>query len=541
MEHFLARLERVIRNLWNQPALTNFNGKTYTHQQVATEIEKLHLFYHELGICSGDRIALAAHNSAQWAITFLANLTYHATTVNILADFTPENIQQLAIHSESKILFVDRSAFEKMNPSLMPDIEIIMDCENLKPLFFRTEEQREIFGHLEETFNDKHISTLTPEKIIYKRGGLEEVVILNYTSGTTGNPKGILVPAKAICSNIDFALKTISCGPKDNAICMLPLGHMYGLVFEFLYTFLGGCHVYFLTRTPSPTVLLSAFKEIKPFILITVPLVIEKIVKGKIQPILGRPSIRLLTHIPLLKDIIYSTIRKKFMLALGGNIREIPAGGAAMNPEVEKILRKCKIPISVGYGMTECAPLIGYIPWKKFKQGSCGRVVDGLQIRVDSDNPSREIGELQVKGQNVMLGYYKNPEATRNAFTDDGWLHTGDLGIIDPQGNIFLKGRCKTMILGSNGQNIYPEEIEAQINNLHGVLESIVVERDGKLIGLVSLPVENRESCPREEFAKSLKEQINAQLPAYCRLHRVEILEGDFEHTPKHSIKRCKY
>lgn len=541
MEHFLARLERVVRQLWDKPALSNFHGSTYTHKQVAIEIEKLHILYNKLGIRQGDKVALAAHNSAQWAISFLANLTYHVPTVNILADFTPENIQQLAAHSESRLLYVDRSAFTKMNPSQMPQVEVIVDCETLQPLFCRTEELREAFEHIDELLLEKFPNSILPDMIRYKEGNMEEVVIVNYTSGTTGNPKGIMVPARAICSNIDYALRNIPCGPEDNAICMLPLGHMYGLAFEFFYTFLGGCHVYFLTRTPSPSVVLTAFAEIKPFILITVPLVIEKIVKGKILPILERPSMRILTRIPLLNNLFYSIIRKQFLHALGGRIREIPAGGAPMSPEVEKILMKCRIPISIGYGMTECAPLIGYATWKKFRQGSCGKVVDGLQIRVDSDNPRKQIGELQVKGQNVMLGYYKNQEATRVAFTDDGWLHTGDLGIIDRQGYIFIKGRCKSMILGSNGQNIYPEEIEAQLNNLHGVSESLVVERDGKLVGLISLPPEKRESTDRDSFAKSLREQINALLPAYCRLQRVEILEGDFEHTPKHSIKRCLY
>lgn len=541
MEHFLARMERVIRQLWDKPALTNFHGSTYTHEQVAMEIEKLHILYNKIGIRSGDKIALAAPNSAQWAIVFLSNLSYHAPTVNILSDFTPENIQQLATHSECRLLFVDRSAFAKMNTEHMPHIDAIIDCETLQPLFCRTTEQKEVFKNIEKEYSHAFTQPFGPECVHYQEGGMEEVVIINYTSGTTGNPKGIMVPARAICSNIDYALRTIPCGPKDNAICMLPLGHMYGLAFEFFYTFLGGCHVHFLTRIPSPSVVLAAFAEIRPYILITVPLVIEKIVKGRIFPILQRPAMRVLTHIPIINTIVYSMIRKQFLHALGGRIREIPAGGAALSPDVEDLLMKCRIPISVGYGMTECAPLIGYIPWKKFHRGSCGRAVDGVQVRVDSDNPRKQIGELQVKGQNVMLGYYKNQEATRAAFTDDGWLRTGDLGIIDRQGNIYIKGRCKSMILGANGQNIYPEEIESHLNNIHGVFESLVVEREGKLVGLVSLPLDKRENTDKEQFAKVLREQINAQLPAYSRLQRIEILEGDFDHTPKHTIKRCNY
>lgn len=540
MKHFLTLLEDVTKREWTSPALTNFHGDTFSHAQVAEQMQKFQLLFQEIGLEKGDKIAITGRNSAQWVMAFLSAMTSHMVAVPILAGFTPENILTLTHHSDAKVLFVDKASFNGMDTDRLPQVLLIIDVDNYSLLYASSDALRLTFESLENNYHTHFPTGLNSNDVHYEGGADEEVVIINYTSGTTGTPKGIMIPARAISSNMNYALRTIPNSSECNAISMLPLGHMYGLAFEFLYTFMGGCHVYFLTRVPSPTVVMAAFAEIHPYILITVPLVMEKIIQNKVMPILAKPFIRMITHLPGINHLIYSSIHRKFMDALGGNICEIPAGGAAINPEVERILRKARIPISVGYGMTECAPLIGYVRANRFRKGSCGRAVDNMQVRVDSPDPMRIAGELQVKGDNVMLGYYKNPEATKEAFTEDGWMRTGDLGIIDKDGYIFIKGRSKFMILTSNGQNIYPEELEAQLNNLPDVSESVVVERNQKLVAIVTI-TDDARTKGTDLVANEILETINAQVPAYSRISKVEILEGEFEHTPKHSIKRCLY
>ena len=376
----------------------------------------------------------------------------------------------------------------------------------------------------------------------YKIGDIEDLAIINYTSGTTSSPKGVMLTAKNISSNIEFALNRIPVTDTDKIMSMLPLAHMYGMAFEFIYPLCGGGHVYFLGKTPTPTVLMQALADIKPYILITVPLVMEKIFKNKVMPTLNKPAMRILTSIPILKNIIYNKVRKTLLTTFGGNLRSIVLGGAAISLPVEKVMRKVRLPYTVGYGMTECAPLIGYSPWESFKLGSCGRAVDNVEVRIDSDDAAKKVGEIQVKGDNVMQGYYKNPEATAATFTADGYLRTGDLGIIDKQGNIFIKGRSKCMILSPNGQNIYPEEIESILNSLPHVGESLIVERKGGLVGLVALQAD--EKCSAEELKEIMeqnRQELNTRMPAYSKITAIEIIEGGFEHTPKQSIKRFLY
>ena len=542
MEHFLTKLERTTRQLWNRPALTNYHGESFTHAEVAEEIEKLHIIYRESGLHTGDRVAISARNSARWAIAFMSVLTNHNVAVPLLADFTPDNIQKLVSHSEATVLFTDKSTFEQMKPEEMPHVETIINMEDFQLLWTSSDKVKKAFENCDEIFRQTYPKGMHPTMVHYEPGYSDELIIINYTSGTTGTPKGIMIPARALSSNIEYALKTIKCTSSDNSICMLPLGHMYGLTFEFFYTFIGGSHVHFLTKMPSPSVVMKAFAEIRPYIFITVPLVVEKIIQNKVIPVLKRPVIKAITKIPFFSKLIYRRINKSFMQALGGRVREIPIGGAPINPEVEKILVKAKIPIAVGYGMTECAPLICYAKWNDFRTKSCGKAVDNLHVRIDSRNQKKVIGEIQVKGANVMLGYYKNPDATEAAFTPDGWLRTGDLGLINKKGFVYIKGRSKFMILSSNGQNIYPEELEAHINTQLCIAESIVVERNKKLVALVTLiPEERAKNHNKEQFAEAIRQEANLTLPAYEQISKVEILDGDFEHTPKHSIKRHLY
>lgn len=555
MMHILTLLENITKCQWDEPALTNYGGKTYTHGDLAVQIAKFHLVFREMGVQKGDKIAIAAKNSSEWSIAFLAVQTYHAVAVPILADFTPANIQTLVVHSESVVLITDKQLFRSMSLESMPRVRAVMNCEDFSLLYTPEISTQEFFAHVEEKFNEAYPNGLDPDMVHYTASEPEELVLINYTSGTSGNPKGVMIPARSIDSNITFARKKVPQQKGDTSLCMLPLGHMYGLVFEFLHTFLGGCHVYFLTKMPSPTVLLQAFAEVKPHILITVPLVIEKIIKNKVMPILEKPIFRFMQHIPGVSHLLFHVIHRGFMKALGGKVRLIPIGGAGMNPEVERIVMKAHIPVTIGYGMTECAPLIGYESPDKFVAGSCGKIIDRMEVRVASDDPHHDPGELQVRGMNVTTGYFKNEEATRRAFTEDGWFRTGDLGIIDKKGNIFIKGRSKFMILSSNGQNIYPEEIESLLNNHLSISESLVVGRKKSssqpspsmgretliLVAIVTLTKEAEQKSNREELLSGILAEMNARLPYYSRLSGIEVLEGEFEHTPKHSIKRHLY
>ncbi len=543
MKHYLSRLQESMLAKWNTEALSDYKGETFTFANFATEIARLHSIYRILGVHAGDKVALAAKNSSRWAMAFLATTTYRAVAVPILSDFTPEAITNLTAHSDSVVLFTDPKTWEEIEVEKLPAIRIVISLEDYSTLYLRDgEKQVEIAEALSK------IPAVYPEEAKYdivKYGelSLDDLAIINYTSGTTSQPKGVMLTSRNISTNIDFALNNIAVEEGDKIISMLPLAHMYGMAFEFIYPICGGGHVYFLGKTPTPTLLMQALADIKPYLLITVPLVIEKIFKGKIMPILEKPMMRVVTHTPLVKRLVFGKIRKQLLTTFGGNLRSIVLGGAALNPSIEKIMRKVKLPYTVGYGMTECAPLLSYAPWQSFKAGSCGRAVDGLELRIDSDNPHTKVGEIQAKGPNVMIGYYKNEEATRAAFTDDGFLRTGDLGIIDKQGNVFIRGRSKCMILTANGQNIYPEEVEALLNTLPHVVESLIVERNKHLVALVALSAEDSvldEATISAELEQT-RQMANALLPAYSQITKIEIIREGFAHTPKHSIKRFLY
>lgn len=543
MEHYLTRVENRLIREWNLPALSDYRGATYKSCEVATQFARLHLLFKACGVKQGDKVALSGANSARWAMAFLGTATYRAVVVPILADFTNENIQNLAVHSESKVLFTEAKKWADMDPAKMPDLLAAVNIDDYSLLYAANKQVEEAFAGLDAAFEKAYPNGVQKGNLGLASDRLDDLAIINYTSGTTGAPKGIMLTNRNISSNIEFGVTKIPVPKGASMMSMLPMAHMYGLAFEFLYPFCGGAHVTFLGKTPSPTVLMAAFAEIKPYILITVPLVMEKIIKGKVMPVLAKPAMRVLTKIPGLKSVIYKKIREQIMAAFGGNVCMVVMGGAALNPKVEKVLRAAKIPYTVGYGMTECAPLVAYQHWSTFKPGSCGCIVTNNEIRVDSKDPQHTVGELQVRGANVMIGYYKNEEATTAVFTEDGWLRTGDLGVIDAAGNIFIRGRSKCMILSSNGQNIYPEEIEAKLNTMPYVAESLIVEREKRLVALVAPHEEQLKGAtePVEVLLEQTRKMTNAELPMYSQIAKIEVVEGGFVHTPKHSIKRHLY
>lgn len=541
MRHYLEILRESMLAKWDKQALSDYKGKDFTFADIATEVVRMHDIFEQLGVKPGDKIALSAKNSAHWAIAFFATVTYRAVAVPLLHEFLPEQTAGLVDHSESVVLFTEKKNFEAMPLAAMPNLKAAFDLENFEALYSAEADINDIIAKAKA----KTPTTIPAEKrheaLSYKTGDMEDLTIINYTSGTTSSPKGVMLTARSISSNIEFALSHIPVKDGDNIISMLPLAHMYGMAFEFIYPICGGGHTYFLGKTPTPTVLMQALAEIKPYLLITVPLVMEKIFKGKVMPTLQKPMMRVLTSIPGVKNLIYKKVHDKLMTTFGGKLCSIVLGGAALNPAVEKVMKAVKLPYTVGYGMTECAPLIGYSPWETFRKGSCGRIVTDMEVRIDSANPQQVVGEIQVKGANVMQGYFKNPEATAATFTEDGFLKTGDLGIVDKNGNIFIKGRSKCMILTANGQNIYPEEVECVLNSLPYVAESLVVDRKGKLVALVAT---TEDKLSKEELKAAMEQnriELNAQMPAYSKVVEIEILEEGFQHTPKHSIKRFLY
>ncbi|MBQ8438071.1 MAG: AMP-binding protein [Alistipes sp.] len=544
MRHYLSILQTSMRERWHKPALSDYKGATFTFADMATRIAKLHALFEAMDMKDGDKVALASKNCAHWAISFLATATRRCVAVPILPDFATETIAGLTDHSESVVLFTESRMWEGMDVATMPRLKAAINVEDFTLLYAANEAYAEAAVKIEATLPKVYDESDKIAVTDYKFCDLDDLAIINYTSGTTSSPKGVMLTARNISSNIEFALSNIPVTDTDKIMSMLPLAHMYGMAFEFIYPISGGGHVYFLGKTPTPTVLMQALADIKPYLLITVPLVMEKIFKNKVMPTLNKPMMRILTSIPGISNIIYSKVRKTLLTTFGGNLRSIVLGGAAISLPVEKVMRKIRLPYTVGYGMTECAPLIGYSPWETFRLGSCGRAVTNVVVRIDSDDPANKVGEIQVHGENVMQGYYKNPEATAATFTQDGYLRTGDLGIIDKDGNIFIKGRSKCMILSPNGQNIYPEEIESKLNSMPHVGESLVVDRKVGLVALVALTPDDQKDGNREELAELLEQNrllLNKSLPAYSKIMKIEILEQGFEHTPKQSIKRFLY
>ena len=543
MKHYLSRFEEMVKAHWNDKALSNYQGESFTFGELATYIEKFHIYFEAAGIKKGDKIALCAKNSARWAISFLAVNTYEAIVVPILADFHPESINSLVDHSESRLLITDDDIWKKLDITKMPLVTGVFSTDGFALVYCSDEKLQKAKDSLPELFRSKYPDGFTREHVSYPIDNDKDIAIINYTSGTTSAPKGVMIRFDSLSSNVEFGIDFMPCGPGDNIVSMLPMAHMYGMVFEFLYPICGGVTINYLGKAPTPSLLLGAMAAIKPYLVITVPLVMEKIFKSSVLPVLKKPAIKALVRIPGINRIIFNKIHDKLMNAFGGKVRCIIMGGAALNPEVEAWFKKFRLPFTVGYGMTEGAPLFGYEDWRHFVPHSCGKKVDRIDIRIDSEDPQHVVGEIQIKGTNVMEGYYKNPEASAAAFTEDGWLRTGDLGVIDAEGNIFIRGRSKNMILSSNGQNIYPEEIEAVLNNQPYVLESVVVDRSSKLVGLVYMDKEKMEKDGVDSAAaiSGALAAVNNEMPAYSRLSYLEEQKEPFEKTPKMSIRRFLY
>ena len=545
---FNACIEQAILNYWDLDALTDYKGATLQYHDVARKIEKLHILFENSGVKKGDKIALCGRNMSNWAVAFLATLTYGAIAVPILHEFTADQIHHIVNHSEARLLFVGDVVAKQIDPAKMPDLEGIINIIDYSLMISRTEQLTYAREHLNEYFGKKFPKYFRKESVnYYKEESPEQLCIINYTSGTTGFSKGVMIPYRAMWSNLDFAGEVIDdvSKPGDNTISILPMAHMYGMAFEFIKEFMSGCHIYYLTRIPSPAVVAQAFTDVKPIIIIAVPLVIEKIIRKKVFPKVT-PTIKMLMKTPILGAKIKKKIHDQVYEAFGGKLYEMIIGGAALNQEVEQFLKDIQFPITVGYGATECAPIITYADWKTHKTGSCGRSVVHMEVKIDSKNPQKEPGEILARGMNVMLGYYKNDEATEQTLDKDGWYHTGDLGIMDKKGNVFIKGRSKNMLLGPSGQNIFPEEIEDALNSLPYVMESIIVQRDQKLVALVHPDLEtcsanNMSSDDVERQMKQNLEQLNATQPAYCKVSYIEIHDEEFEKTPKKSIKRFLY
>ncbi len=546
---FIALIEQSIKKNWDLDALTDYKGVTLQYKDVARKIEKIHIILEESGVKPGDKIAVCGRNMSHWGVTFLSVVTYGAIIVPILHEFKADQVHNIVNHSESKLLFVGDVVWESLDESAMPNLEGIVLMNDFSILVSRSEKLTFAREHLNELFGHKFPKNFRKEHINYYKDQPEELLVLNYTSGTTSFSKGVMLPSRALWSNVEFGKEKLSKVLKagDSVVSMLPMAHMYGLAFEFLYEFCSGCHVYFLTRMPSPKIILQAFAEVKPKIVVAVPLIIEKIIKKNVLPKLETPTMKFLLNVPFVSDKIKEKVREQVMNAFGGNFYEVIVGGAAFNQEVEAFLRSINFPYTVGYGMTECAPIISYEDWDKFKAGSCGKAAPRMEVQILSRDPQNVPGEIVTRGDNVMLGYYKNQEATDEVIDADGWLHTGDLGIMDEEGNITIKGRSKNMLLGPSGQNIYPEEIEDKLNNMPYVNESIVIQAlDGKLAALIypdfDLAFANGMTEKAvEEQMEANRVALNTQIAAYEQIARVKIYHEEFEKTPKKSIKRFLY
>ena len=542
---FNKLIENSIKKNWDRPALSNYQGATLKYSDMARRMAKLHIAFEQCGLKKGDKVAICSRNQAHWGVSFLAAMTYGAVPVPILHEFKPGNIHYLVNHSEAKVLFVDDVIWEGLTADEMPDLHVVVQINTFKFLFAKSEELWQVREHLNESFGRQYPDHFGPEDLNYYEDSADELALINYTSGTSGFSKGVMIPYRALYSNVLFAYGAEpQMDHESEVVAMLPSAHMYGMMFEFLFEITIGAHVHFLTRVPSPKVIMKAFSEIHPHIIIAVPLIIEKIYKSKLKPLIDKN--KYVFKIPILDKIIQKKFRDELVSTFGGRFEEVILGGAAFNPEVEAFFHKIGFPYTVGYGMTECAPIIAYAHWDQVRPGSCGRTVPNMEIRIDSSDPARVPGEVQVRGANVFLGYYKNEEATAQSFTEDGWFRTGDMGIMDADGYLFLRGRSKCMILGPSGQNIYPEELEAVVNNVNYVVDSLVIEDGGGLTALIypdyhqgELDGMNRETL--EARICGLLPEINKEIPNYAQIKKIEFLPEDFERTPKRSIKRYLY
>ncbi len=546
---FNACVQKSIIDHWDLDALTDFKGQTLQYHDVARKIEKLHILFENSGVQKGDKIALAGRNCANWAVAFLATLTYGAVAVPVLHEFTADQMHNIVNHSEAKLLFVGDVVATTIDATKMPHLEGIIYIPDYSLVLSRTDKLTFAREHLNEIFGKRYPKYFRREHISYHiEQTPDELALINYTSGTTGFSKGVMIPYRALWSNLDFAVGVLGphVSPGAHIISILPMAHMYGMAFEFIFEFCSGCHIYYLNRIPSPAIIAQAFTEIKPKVIIAVPLVIEKIIRKRVFPKIQNNKMRLLLNMPVINKKINQKIKEQVAAAFGGEFYEIIIGGAAFNREVEAFLTRIGLPFTVGYGATECAPIITYADYNDFVPTSCGKAVVHMEVKINSSDPQNVPGEILARGLNVMLGYYKNEEATREALDEEGWYHTGDLGLMDENGNVFIKGRSKNMLLGSNGQNIYPEEIEDKLNSMTLVTESVVVQDGEKLVGLVfpDFDEANNLGLNNEDLANLMEQnrlEINAILPAYCKLSSIEIHAEEFEKTPKKSIKRFKY
>lgn len=555
MESINLYIQKSIKENWELLALSDYGtgGVSFQYRDVARKIAKLHLLFKHAGVEKGDKIAICGRNSAQWAVTLLACLTYGATAVPILHDFTAETIHHLVNHCDAKILFTDSYTWESLDHDNMPRLRGIVLISDFSLLASRSSQLTDARRHLNEYFGKEFPERFTPDDIRYAEPAPDDIALINYTSGSTGFSKGVMLPYRSLWSNIHFSfdhLKFLS--PGDSLISMLPLAHMYGLTIEMLHPFVKGCHTYFITRTPSPKIILDAFAKIRPKLIIAVPLIIEKIMRTRVMPELDKPLMKFLTHLPVVDDKIYERVRRRLIDAFGGNLHQLILGGAPVHSEVEELLRRIHFPFTVGYGMTECGPLISYEPWETQRPGSCGRLVDRMEMRVDSPDPARIPGELWVRGDNLMKGYYKNDAATAEVMDKDGWMNTGDIVNVDPDGYIYIRGRSKNMILGPSGQNIYPEEIEARLNAMPLVNESIVIQENDdsqnsrRLVALIHPDMEtaSADRISAAELDRIMADNIarlNQELPGYSKVSRYKLFQEEFEKTPKRSIKRYMY
>ncbi len=539
-------LQSSVRKNWEELALTDFNGVSFQYRDIARKIAKLHLLYEQAGVKRGDKIALCGKNSSQWAVAFLSAITYGAVAVPILHEFKADNIHHLVTHSEAKLFYTDDAIWENLDPDSMNGLEGVIRLHDYSLIMSRNKRLTNAREHLNEIFGKRYPERFTPDDVVYYKEKKDELALINYTSGSMGFSKGVMLTYNNLWSNIQFTIDGLTfLNPGDGIVCMLPLAHMYGLIVELLHPLVKGCHVYFLTRMPSPRVILEAFATVRPKLIVTVPLIIEKIVKTKVFPLLDKPLMKLLMHIPVIDDRLLEKIKTQLMGAFGGNVQEIIIGGAALNKDVETFLRRINFPYTVGYGMTECAPLVAYAQWDKQRPGSCGQIVDRMEGRIDSPDPEHIPCELWVRGDNVMKGYYKNKDAT-DAVMKDGWMNTGDLCTMDSDGFIYIRGRNKNMILGPSGQNIYPEEIEQKLNNMPYVAESLVVDSDGQLAALIypDLELATKQGIHTDTLSKIMDDNIaalNKDLPAYSQIRKVKLYNEEFEKTPKRSIKRYLY
>ena len=537
--------QAIIKN-WNQNALSDYQGQTLQFHDVARKIAKLHIAFQNCGIQQGDKIAICGRNSAHWAVTFLATLSYGAVAVPILHEFNAEQIHNIVNHSDARLLFVGDYVVKQIVPDEMPRLEGIFNLPDFSLMLSRSEQLSYAREHLNMMFGSKYPRDFTPNDVVFHADSPEELALINYTSGTTGFSKGVMLPFRALTGNVSFCInrlgKHVPAG--SPVLDILPMAHMYGLSIEFLFGFCNGSHLFFLNRLPSPTLIAKAFTEIQPALVISVPLIVEKIIRKRVFPVMQTPRMKLLMNMPVVKEKVKEKVCEQVYAAFGGKAYEVIVGGAALSKEVEQFLLTIGFPVTVGYGATECAPLISYRDWHEFAPGSCGQAVDGMEVRIDSSDPHNVAGEILTRGHHVMLGYYKNDAATREAIDADGWYHTGDLGTTDEDGNIYIRGRIKNMLLGANGQNVYPEEIEDQLSSMPMVSECIVVQRDQQLVALVYPDRDEMVNFSREDLQNIMeqnRQELNQRLPAFSRLSQIQIHDTEFEKTPKKSIKRYLY